>query len=121
MTEILVNHPMFQVANFFLFLSYCMTSFLLLRICLVIANFLFMCWAIAILNIAVDVAVWTGSLAVVAGLMAIPLIKKQLPVKLEVDDEDLYNQMFKNHFSRRKFKMLVEKCMYKREIWTTNT
>lgn len=29
--------------------------------------------------------------------------------------------MFQKHFSRRKFKMLVEKCMYKREIWTKNT
>jgi len=104
------QHVLFQLANVFLFLSYCTTNILALRLSLAGACLMFTLWGWVVLQVSVDTVIWNAGFVLVNLIQAGRILRDMFPVKFDRDREEIYQRFFapgKYFLQRAVFKQLV--------------
>lgn len=103
------GHWLFQAAQVFLFLSYVASDVLVLRTVLCLASVCFVLWAVLVLDVALDTALWNVVFAVINGYYAVALAYARRPIKFARPEHDaVYDELFAPlGFSRLDFKELA--------------
>lgn len=105
-----------QAANAFLLFSYLTYDILLLRITLAMAGLLFLLWAVIVLDIALDTAIWNLLFFLINTAYAVQIAYARRPIKFRtVHEEELYRNLFaKVGVSRIMFQSLLSHALVRR-------
>jgi hypothetical protein len=110
------NHALFQCANACLFLSYLATDLLFLRFSLALASAFFVAWAIDVLDVSLDTALWNSVFLVLNVYKGAMIMYNRRPI---VFDDEALEKLYENLFlplgvSRLDFKGLAAEALVRR-------
>lgn len=114
--------PFFQVAYALLVLSYLAWNELTLRVILLFANILFVLEGLIIVNVAVDIVVWTGAIVIVTIFYIVLILYRSRPIHFSSEFEALYLNVFSEVLLRHEFNLLIKKKIIRsKEIRSVRT
>jgi len=121
MTEVVWSPWLVQVAHAFLLLSFIQWNQLYLRITVLGANISFACLGIFIFTISLDLIWWNSIQAVINIFHISRILYKQKKIKFENQLEELYVNVFSDVLTRWEYKLLLEKCIKKKQANAKDT
>lgn len=108
--ELRFSHWYVQIANLIFLSSNFQMDILNLRILMIFANISFWLWGAFVLYTALDVLIYASINILVNIVLSIPLILQRIPIKFDLEMEDIYVRFFSNYLSRLEFQILIKKC-----------
>jgi len=68
------------------------------------SNLMLIYWAVFILNVSLDGALYLGASTIINFVLAIPLIQARMPIKFTPEWEEVYENIFSAVLSKFEFK-----------------
>ncbi|CAG9327329.1 unnamed protein product [Blepharisma stoltei] len=112
MPEVLpANMWAYQIANACYFLSYVQWNQVYLRFVLTVGCIFFVIWGFLGLDNQVDIIIWNFGQACINLIHWILMVRKKIVFNFGDPAEGLYQNVFKNVYSRYEFKLLLHRCI----------
>jgi hypothetical protein len=110
----------FQLANACIAIALFQTDILMLRLMFVFAAIFFMLFGGVCLNISLDTIAWNILFGFIHVRTLVPLILDRIPPKIEPQDKEVYNKVFRKYgLPLKAFKILID-ASYKRKSGSGN-
>ena len=106
--SIKISHWYVQVANLIFLISNVQMDILYLRIMMVAANIFLFLWGGFVLSTALDVIIYSSVNILINIVFSIPLILARIPIKFDLEMEDIYIRFFSSYLNRQEFQILIK-------------
>lgn len=103
-----LSHIYMEIANLLFVISNIQMDILYLRLFLITANLFIFLWGGLVLSTALDVVLYASLNLVLNVAFSIPLIIQRIPIKFDVEIEEIYTKWFSGYMSKGDFKKLNE-------------